>query len=872
MAFKLAQTFYIDKSSVRDAEHVTLTSIDVYFKKKPLATANRSGIRDPGVTLFVMQTRDDDVPNTAAVLETGTSRLEYNSIVASSDASISATFTFEKALIVKTNKSYALGIAFDGDEDYELWTCREGELIVGTNSPTSGATARNVGNYYEYASIIDSSYNPGTTLSDQWKAITNIDLKFTVRAAVYASSITETQINTTYLLPADPTEFIAYDRYHYATRNRTAPAIGDMVFQETPVSFGAVQVSSSNLSVFATGGINFSQLISPTAGAEVSPTNDTPEINQKSYIVLRNGVGSSVAVNIREVVSLVSNTEIKLDRLPTFSNNSSTFSVTAVGRLNNISTHWYDGRWWNGTSMDVHVGRKVDLLTLVDTNANSTVRFCNNMVQGIAIANPGTAYSNSDVITVYPVVNANTADPNHVNYIPSYANATANVITNNSGNITGITFRNAGYGLTSNVVMALTTSTGSGANLQVELGSVLRTETANSTFGNTVVTNLNIHRNYPHCHIQSDQSNTYRLFQHYPYYVMPGKEHVISTASPAMKREVDVFTNNDTFDLQVNDGRVYVLASRSNEVTLSGNVTIQAANGAVVNTAVKSSSLLEVSITSNNAFSLPMVTTDDVYNYKYIINNRTDGETKGQGKALSRHVGNKVTFVEGRNAEDLVVYMDAYRPAGTDVKVYARLHNRTDPDAFEDKDWTLLQMTSNNSTVFSSLTNKNDVIEYSFGLAKQLASVNTISGDVTTTISSANVVGIGTNFTTDLKVSDVVKVYSALFPQNYMVSVVTAVANTTQITIADPIANASYVGTGFKIDLIGRKANGANTEIGFPYQAFTNRGNNNIVRYYNTSMSKFDTYNTFQIKTVMTSNNSSVVPKIDNIRAVGVSA
>jgi hypothetical protein len=872
MAFKLAQTFYIDKSSVRDAEHVTLTSIDVYFKKKPLETANRSGIKQPGVTVYLMQTRDDDVPNSAAVLETGTARLEYNSILASADASIPSTFNFMKPLIVKTNQSYALGVSYDGDEDYELWKCREGELIVGTNSPTSGATARNVGHYYEYASVIDSSYNPGTTLSDQWKAINNVDLKFVVRAAVYSAAITDNQITTTYLLPADPTEFIVYDRYHYATKNRTVPGVGEMIFQETPVAYGAVQVNSSNLSVFATGSINFSQLITPTAVFGQSPTDDKPEINQKSYIVLRNGVGPSVQVNVREVVRLVSNTEIMLDRLPSFSNNSATFSVTAVGKLNNASLHWYDGRWWNGSTMDQFVGRKVDMLTLVDTNANSTVRFCNNMVQSVTIAQGGTGYSNNDVINIYPVVNANTANPAHINYLPSYANATANVVTNGSGSITGISFRNAGFGLTSNVVLSLTTTAGTGANLQVEVGSVLRSESSNAAFGNTVVTNVNIHRNYPHCHIKSDQSNTYRMFQHYPYYVMPGQEHLIQVNSPAMKREVDVFTNNDAFDLQVNDGRIYVLASRSNEVMTPGNVTITVANNAVVNTAVQTSSLLEVSITSNNAFSLPMVTTDDVYNYKYIINNDVTGEIKGQGKALARHISTKVTFAESRNAEDIVVYVDAHRPAGTDVKAYARLHNRTDPDAFEDKDWTLLNLTSNNAGVYSSLTNVNDIKEYTFSLGSQLTSVNTISGDVTTTISSANIVGLSTTFTNDLKVNDVVKVYSALFPQNYLVSVVTAVANNTQITIADPIVGASYAGTGFKIDLIGRKANGANTEIGFPYQAFTNKGNSNIVRYYNSAMSKFDTYNTFQIKLVMTSNNASIVPKVDNIRAVGVSA
>jgi hypothetical protein len=37
-------------------------------------------------------------------------------------------------------------------------------------------------------------------------------------------------------------------------------------------------------------------------------------------------------------------------------------------------------------------------------------------------------------------------------------------------------------------------------------------------------------------------------------------------------------------------------------------------------------------------------------------------------------------------------------------------------------------------------------------------------------------------------------------------------------------------------------------------------------------MVEFDTFNTFQLKIVMLSNNSYLVPKVDDVRAIGVSA
>lgn len=864
MAFKLAQTFYIDKSSVRDSEHVTLTSIDLFFKKKPLETANRSGIRAPGVSLYMMETRDDDVPDTSKPLSTGIARQEYASIVPSSDATIPITFTFNKPLVVQTNKSYAICVSYDGDEDYELWTCREGEFVVGTNTTTSGSTARNVGNYYEYSSSAEAGYDPSQ--AGIWKSLRNVDLKFTVKAGIYADDPTTVDIVSSYLMPSDPAEYIAYDRYHFRTSNRSDIKVGDLVFQDTPVQYGLIDVKSDSLSI-KSNGINFTNMLAPTANTDAGSPNDTPSISQKSYIVLRSGP----TINIREVVNITSNTEIIVDRLPTFSNNAANFSVTAVGKVTYQDLHWYTGRWWNGASMNQLVGRKLDLLRLSDTNANSSVRFSNNYVQQITINAGGSGYSNSDTVIVSPVLSSATADPANINYIPSYANAFAYVVTNNVGAIVGFNYNSAGFGLTSTINTTINTSTGSGANLFVEIGSMLRSESGSITFGNTAVMNIDVHRNYPHCHILSNQHHTYRMFQHYPYYTMPGTEHILRVSSPAMRREIDTFTNNDTIDLQSNDGRVYVLASRSNEVQTAGNVVIQTSNGAQIDTSVQCSSLVEIAITSNNAYSLPMVITDDVYNYKYIINNNTDGEIKGQGKSLARHLSTKITFAENRQAEDIVVYLDAFRPAGTDIAVYARLFNKADPDAFDDKDWTKLVLKSNNALSYSSITNDKDVIEYTFGLGTP-QSVNTVAGDVTTVISSANIVGLGTNFVADLKVNDVVKIYSALFPQNYFISVVTNVANTSQITIADPIANNSYAGSGFKIDFIGRPAVGTATEIGYPFQAFINQDNDSVCRYYSSSMAKFDTYNTFQIKTVLTSNNSSIVPKIENIRAVGVSA
>lgn len=870
---KIAQTFYVDKSSVRGAETVTLNAIEVYFKSVPLATANKSGITNPGVTLYLLNTSGNDVPDVNSQVQNAQARREYNEIVASGDATISTSFKFRLPVIVEAGKTYAIAVAYDGDEDFKLWTCVAGETIVGTSTVTGGAIARNVGKYFEYTvPSVNGVYDAASRATLQ--PLNDTDLKFKVSVSTYATDITSSAINTTYLMPSDGLEFVMYNRYHYKTSNHLNGKIGEYVYQETPVIYGPIQVSNTNVSIKTTGSINFSLLFPGVNTIKNTTLSPDPTPGGVQYIVLRNGSTTSANVDVVKVISVASNTEIIVERLPVFTNNVATFSVTAVGRLETRDRWFHDGRWWDSTSntMNVYAGFKADMVRLTDSNANSTIRFANNTLEALTVTSGGTGYSNADSIIVSPVTNANTANAQHVNYIPNYANAVANVVTNGSGTITGISITNAGFGMTGQIVTTINTSTGSAANIVPTIGCTLRSAETNAVYGDCVVTNIPIHRMFPHVSVISNQNHSSKIVQHYSYYIKPGTEHVINQNVPAVSREVDAFSNNPTFDYDSNDGRVYILASASNEAK-QANVSVKFANGTVFATKVKSSSLLEIPVTSNNAFTVPMISTDQVYNYKYIINNTALGEHKGRGKALARHVSEKVTFAEGRNAEDIIVYCDTYRPAGTRINVYARLLNRSDSDSFDDKDWTKLEIKSDNANTVSSLTDENDIIQFTYGLPQCPASVNTIAGDCITTNNSTTINGLSTAFSTDLQVNDVIKIYSPLFANtNYMISVVRTVANSSQITIDDAVLDPTIVSTSAKIDFIGRPGVGGADDIGLPFQAFTYRPNNYVVRYYDSKMSKKNGYFTFAIKTVLLSNNSSIVPKVWNMRAVGVSA
>lgn len=98
-----------------------------------------------------------------------------------------------------------------------------------------------------------------------------------------------------------------------------------------------------------------------------------------------------------------------------------------------------------------------------------------------------------------------------------------------------------------------------------------------------------------------------------------------------------------------------------------------------------------------------------------IINNDATDEHKETGSAEVRHISKVVELADGNEAEDLKVYVTAWRPTGTDVKVYARIHNPEDPEGIYDKDFT--PMTISTDSQYSDSVNRKDFKELEFSFS-----------------------------------------------------------------------------------------------------------------------------------------------------------
>ena len=81
--------------------------------------------------------------------------------------------------------------------------------------------------------------------------------------------------------------------------------------------------------------------------------------------------------------------------------------------------------------------------------------------------------------------------------------------------------------------------------------------------------------------------------------------------------------------------------------------------------------------------------------------------------AHARYVTRRVVLDDTQDAEDLRVYLTGYKPSGTDIKVYYKIHNQEDEELFDDKLW--VEMTqSTNSTTVSDSEDREDFKEFEY--------------------------------------------------------------------------------------------------------------------------------------------------------------
>ena len=242
-----------------------------------------------------------------------------------------------------------------------------------------------------------------------------------------------------------------------------------------------------------------------------------------------------------------------------------------------------------------------------------------------------------------------------------------------------------------------------------------------------------------------------------------------------------------------------------------------------------------------------------VNTYENLTQATVTGETGTNGTSTAKYVSRVITLKDGLDAEDIRVFMDAYRPANTNIDVYVKILSLSDNAEFVDKDWTLLSYSNNTIDVRSSSTDRYDINEYELSFDTKPPTVDVLGTGLVD--SGNNKIAFG-SASSKFSVGDVVLINDSS-DDDYFVSTVTA-ANSTVLTIANEFTYAAE----------GQKKIRKATQ---PNAAFKYNQNDNIVRYIDGNLAPNDTYKQFAIKIVMRADNHYQVPRVENVRAIAVS-
>jgi hypothetical protein len=843
--FDYIQTFFIDKTQVAGAATVTLDGVNLYFRQKPNATNNQSQIQNPGVYISICQV----TPNASGVLQPNLSktyisslvRLPYDQINPSLDAANVTTFKFRTPLELPTNAHYGIIINFE-DPQFSLWTATQGQKILNTQT-TLGTTYSDgmlfrASNYQEISS--------DATNGALYKPLSDTDLKFDV-SVNYTEQVTVVDPNQpdTQVLNSETIELVNEDYEFLELSNIVAGNAlssiiassdtdstfgfipGEMVYQDfgntaANVTFyktGTVQpVNPSSVAItYAQTGLGFDV---NTLALKGTGTKFTSEFEINDSIIITDGTAGNT--DIRKVVSLKDDTSMLLNEPVSFANAAAYIKKTATAKLESVLL-------------------RPNTVILTESNASDKVRFIDDGISLITFT-AGSGYANSD----YVLISGGTL------------NATANIVTNASGGITRLNITNTGYGFTTTPSFAVKKSDGSAsggtsAAFTATIGAQLKAVMSNTVAAIANISSLAVHKFVPDFHVNvsggtiSNSSVSFAVLgtRNSDGSVTSGSNYTRTNYNylPLLENGMNENTNYDA-----------VILSKSLEVLYASTLPY------------KKSSAITFKISTSNPYQSPSYNGELTSVYAFRTEISSDANTD-QTSALTQHYTKKLTFAQGRFAEDLRVTSTMYKPVGTDVKMFARIHNSADEDAFDDKAWTELEVIDSTKLVSSSADNK-DYIEVTYGFRGYPPIGNTITGYAyaNSNVANTTIVGVGTtSFNTELANGDLIVLYDPLFANTtYAVALVANTPTATAFEINTPIANASLQAATLKID----KVRAGNSQ----YYAFNNIQNENVVRYYSTSKTPFDNYDTVQILVVPYANSAYTVPKLYDLRVIGVSA
>jgi len=829
MTKPIAQTFIVNEPD-KGVDAVFLTKVDLFFQSKSSTF---------GVELQIRETTNG-YPS-SKVVPYGSKTLYASEVNISSDSSTATTFTFDTPVVLRTNEQYALVVVpIGGNPDYNVWIGALNGTDIVTNTPIF--TNNQLGSLF--ISSNDLNFTP----------IQSESMKYNLYTALFtASSATAVFKNS------------AIDRFSINKHVGVFSRGEQIVVSNNSLKISSLSIGGSN--TFTIGETVFQPAGTVTANLTQATAYGTVLFANTTAVVMGNTYGAFDTVN-----TLRSYTSNLVSSAPTFANQTvvtaSACNIITVPNANSaVMTDFVVN---NYIYVGANTGASVNVKKITSVNAS---------------ARSLTLDSNVSFSDTNAIIGRVKADANLRGYFSA--------ITSGYNGILSI------YAVSSNGTQNFASSNGqiligvsSGASAQINKIIDTNYQSITSQISNIYPNQTDIawgfegtdtSRNVDSAYTAVDSDIPYEFIdkprmlmsRSNEYAYLSGNKSLSVSASlsssntkisPYIDTVRSLATLTDNVICKQSDLSGYRIAySNTNGNFYAGDVIQQAnstvtANGTVFSS--NSSTIYVVNVTSSNVSSVAKFVSSNttIYNATQSISANITGvttfsEVSGYAqKYASRYVSKNVILADQQDAEDMICYITAYRPTGSNFKVYGKFLAGADADSITNKDWSAMTELSDPSLT-SSLVNKDDFVELIYDLP---TSVMVIANSASVNATSANItVGSTASFTSGEFVYVAANTTSNTIGFN--VRQIVAIPNSTVLTVS---SNLSIVSANATVGTI--------PGLESQYGAFRYANNNNIIRYTTSADGVYDTFKTFATKIVLVSNTTQVIPRMADMRCLAL--
>ena len=398
-------------------------------------------------------------------------------------------------------------------------------------------------------------------------------------------------------------------------------------------------------------------------------------------------------------------------------NNKQWYEVADVDLPINV----YRAKFNTGTASAIIGQQPVEKFFLANVSSSLTGRLGEHFVTGDILTISGANTSGGNTISVGDKVVGNTSGQGAAGNVVSALSATQYAVSNTRyqiGEKVNVFNSSGGYKGISGILTAVANSHAqmsyydeTSANIYAEF----TTSTGGFIQGMTIQSTRDSGFNY-----RAD----IKSINDFKYSAVSFEPNVLDFIKTGLKYEMDTYANTATASSGYETitpsethyfGEEKVIYSRTNEIN---NISSDRSNK------------VRVILESNSEYVSPVFdinTSHTIFVNNLISSNSylegvnansviaTGTSVPSGGYAINKYISQAVTLADGQDAEDIQIFLSAYRPPNTDVKVYIKVLHAADPVALFQRDWIEMVKQSGAEGMYSSSANRLDFKEYAFG-------------------------------------------------------------------------------------------------------------------------------------------------------------